>query len=52
MTGKTLNWHFTTACNFDCRYCFIAPCRSLGLAEYALTFADVDAEKYNFRYIA
>ena len=34
MTGKTLNWHFTTACNFDCRYCFIAPCRSLGLAEY------------------
>lgn len=31
---KTLNWHFTQACNFSCRYCFIAKAPSLDLDSY------------------
>lgn len=29
-----LNWHFTTACNFRCRYCFIDVARNMKLSEY------------------
>lgn len=29
-----LNWHFTTACNFKCRYCFIDAARNVKLPEY------------------
>ena len=32
--GKTLNWHFTTACNFCCRYCFIENAKTLDFQSY------------------
>lgn len=32
--NKTLNWHFTTACNFRCKYCFIENAKNLDFEGY------------------
>lgn len=37
----TLNWHFTTRCNFCCKYCFIAPAKNLTLKDYETTLEKI-----------